>query len=144
MTSDALRPQTGPVPHASSRVSGPFWEGCRSRQLRYQRCEACGLANFPPAEHCRQCLSDDITWRQGSGRGEIYSWTVVYRPVTAEFEPPYAPAIITLDEGYQMLTNVVGVPPEDIDVGLRVRVQFHDVGPDVTLPYFTADEADSS
>ncbi|WP_297598652.1 OB-fold domain-containing protein [Mycobacterium sp.] len=144
MTSDPLRPQNGPVPHASSHVSGPFWEGCRSRQLRYQRCEACGLANFPPAEHCRQCLSDDITWRQGSGRGEIYSWTVVYRPVTAEFEPPYAPAIITLDEGYQMLTNVVGVPPEDVDVGLRVRVQFHDVGPDVTLPYFTADEADSS
>jgi uncharacterized OB-fold protein len=139
-----LRPQNGPVPHASSHVSGSFWEGCRSRQLRYQRCEACGLANFPPAEHCRQCLSDDITWRQGSGRGEIYSWTVVYRPVTAEFEPPYAPAIITLDEGYQMLTNVVGVPPEDVDVGLRVRVQFHDVGPDVTLPYFTADEADSS
>ncbi|WP_297792944.1 OB-fold domain-containing protein [Mycobacterium sp.] len=144
MTSDPLRPQNGPVPHASSHVSGPFWEGCRSRQLRYQRCEACGLANFPPAEHCRQCLSDDITWRQGSGRGEIYSWTVVYRPVTAEFEPPYAPAIITLDEGYQMLTNVVGVPPEDVDVGRRVRVQFHDVGPDVTLPYFTADEADSS
>ena len=61
---------------------------------------------------------------RGGGRGEIYSWTVVYRPVTAEFEPPYAPAIIALDEGYQMLTNVVGVPPEDLDVGLRVRVEF--------------------
>lgn len=99
---------------------------------------------FPPTEHCRQCLSDDVDWRQGSGRGEIYSWTVVYRPVTAEFEPPYAPAIVTLDEGYQMLTNIVGVPPEDIEVGLRVRVQFHDAGPDVTLPYFTAEGTDSS
>lgn len=144
MTSDPLRPQTGPVPHASSQVSVPFWEGCQSKQLRYQRCAACGLANFPPTEHCRQCLSEDLDWRQSIGSGEIYSWTVVYRPVTAEFEPPYAPAIVTLDEGYQMLTNIVGVPPEDIEVGVRVRVQFHDVGPDVTLPYFTAEETDSS
>lgn len=144
MTSDPLRPQTGPVPHASSQVSVPFWEGCQSKQLRYQRCAACGLANFPPTEHCRQCLSEDLDWRQSIGVGEIYSWTVVYRPVTAEFEPPYAPAIVSLDEGYQMLTNIVGVPPEDIEVGLRVRVQFHDVGPDVTLPYFTAEETDSS
>lgn len=143
MTAEPLRPQTGPVPHASSPLSMPFWEGCRSRQLRYQRCRACDLANFPPTEHCRQCLSDDIGWQQSGGRGEIYSWTVVHRPVTAEFTPPYAPAIITLDEGYQMLTNVVGVPPGDLRVGLRVRVQFHTVAADVTLPYFTA-ETDGS
>lgn len=144
MTSDHLRPQPGPVPHASSHVSRPFWEGCRARELRYQRCAVCGLANFPPTEHCRQCLSQDVAWQRGSGRGEIYSWTVVYRPVTPEFEPPYAPAIITLDEGYQMLTNVVGVPPEDLAVGLPVRVQFHATGPDVTLPYFAAAETGSS
>jgi uncharacterized protein len=144
MTSDALRPQAGPVPHASSHVSRPFWEGCSSHELRYQRCAACGLANFPPTERCRQCLSEDISWQHGSGLGEIYSWTVVYRPVTPEFEPPYAPAIITLDEGYQMLTNVVGVPPEDLEVGMRVRVQFHATGPGATLPYFTGAEMDSS
>jgi uncharacterized OB-fold protein len=138
MTSDALRPQTGPVPHASSLLSVPFWLGCRSEELRYQRCEACGLSNFPPTEHCRQCLSAELRWMQSGGVGEIYSWTVVRRPVTAEFEPPYAPAIITLDEGYQMLTNVVGVAAEDLAIGMRVRVQFHAVGPDLTLPYFTA------
>ena len=62
MTSDnsALQPQTGPVPHASSSVSAPFWQGCRSEELRYQRCEACGLSNFPPTEHCRQCLSAEL------------------------------------------------------------------------------------
>ncbi|MEB4211236.1 Zn-ribbon domain-containing OB-fold protein [Mycobacterium sp. 94-17] len=144
MTSDPLRPQTGPVPHASSDVSGNFWEGCRSHELRYQHCGACGSANFPPTEHCRQCLSDDLRWRRGSGRGEIYSWTVVYRPVTPEFVPPYAPAIVTLDEGYQMLTNVVGVAPEDLGVGMRVRVEFHATETDVTLPYFTGAEVDSS
>jgi uncharacterized OB-fold protein len=137
MTSNPLRPQTGPVPHAISHVSVPFWQGCRSGKLRYQRCTACGLSNFPPTEHCRQCLSAELQWKQSDGVGEIYSWTVVHRPVTAEFEPPYAPAIITLDEGYQMLTNVVGVAPDDLAIGMRVHVQFHAVGPDVTLPYFT-------
>lgn len=137
MTTQPLRPQTGPVPHASSQVSVPFWQGCRDAELRYQHCESCGLANFPPTEHCRQCLSPELNWTTGEGVGEIYSWTVVYRPVSPEFEPPYAPAIITLDEGYQMLTNVVGVAPEDLAVGMRVQVQFHQVGPDVTLPYFT-------
>ncbi len=137
MSSEPLRPQTGPVPHASSPLSLPFWQGCRAGELRYQRCDACGLANFPPTEHCRQCLSAELRWGRSGGLGEIYSWTVVHRPVTAEFDPPYAPAIVTLDEGYQMLTNVVGVAPADLAIGLRVQVQFHTVGADVTLPYFT-------
>ncbi len=137
MTADALRPQSGPVPHAGSHLSLPFWQGCRAGELRYQSCDACGAANFPPSEHCRQCLSADLRWERSGGLGEIYSWTVVHRPVTAEFEPPYAPAIVTLDEGYQMLTNIVGMAPADLVIGLRVRVQFHVVGADVTLPYFT-------
>ncbi len=140
MTTDALRPQSGPVPHASSHLSLPFWQGCRAGELRYQRCDACGAANFPPSEHCRQCLSADLRWERSGGLGEIYSWTVVHRPVTAEFEPPYAPAIVTLDEGYQMLTNIVGMPPADLAIGLRVRVQFHAVGADLTLPYFTGSQ----
>jgi uncharacterized protein len=135
-----LQPQTGPLPHASSHLSVPFWQGCQSRELRYQRCAACGQANFPPTEHCRECLSTELQWANSAGDGEIYSWTVVYRPVTPEFEPPYAPAIITLDEGYQMLTNIVGVAPEELAIGMRVQVQFHDVGPDVTLPYFTGEK----
>ncbi len=137
MTADHLRPQAGPVPHAWGRLTAPFWEGCRSDELRYQRCEGCGASNFPPTEHCRQCLSAELQWKQSSGRGEIYSWTLVRRPVSAEFQPPYAPAIVTLDEGYQMLTNVVGVSPEELAIGMRVQVQFHAVGPDLALPYFT-------
>jgi uncharacterized protein len=136
-TSEPLQPQTESVPHASSQVSMPFWRGCRDGELRYQRCESCGESNFPPTEHCRQCLSAELRWTPSEGLGEIYSWTVVHRPVSPEFEPPYAPAIITMDEGYQMLTNIVGMAPEDLAVGLRVQVQFHAVGPDLTLPYFT-------
>jgi uncharacterized protein len=139
MTSEALQPQAGPLPHANSQVSAPFWQGCQSHELRYQRCDACGQANFPPTEHCRQCLSTELHWCTSGGTGEIYSWTVVYRPVTPEFEPPYAPAIVALDEGYEMLTNVIGVSPEDLAVGKRVRVDFRAVGPDLTLPYFTSE-----
>jgi uncharacterized OB-fold protein len=135
--SGALQPQRGPVPHGSNPVSAPFWQGCRDGELRYQRCDSCGLSNFPPTEHCRQCLSGELRWSTSDGLGEIYSWTVVHRPVSPEFEPPYAPAIITLDEGYQMLTNVVGMAVEDLAIGMRVQVQFHAVGPDLTLPYFT-------
>ena len=134
---EMLRPQTGLVPHVSTALSAPFWTGCRVGQLRYQRCQACGAANFPPTEHCRQCLSLELSWLVSRGSGEIYSWTVVYRPVTPVFEPPYAPAIVTLDEGFQLLTNIVGVSPADLTIGMRVQVQFHEVGSDLTLPYFT-------
>jgi uncharacterized OB-fold protein len=72
-----------------------------------------------------------------TGRGEIYSWTLVHRPVTAEFAPPYAPAIVTLSEGYQMLTNIIGVTADELEIGLRVRVEFCSVQPELTLPYFT-------
>jgi uncharacterized OB-fold protein len=72
-----------------------------------------------------------------AGVGEIYSWTVVHRPVTAEFVPPYAPAIVELRDGYQMLTNIIGVVADELKVGLGVRVEFCSVNPDLTLPYFT-------
>jgi uncharacterized OB-fold protein len=71
------------------------------------------------------------------GVGEVYSWTVVHRPVTAEFAPPYAPAIVELREGYQILTNIIGVAADEVEVGLGVRVEFYSVNPDLTLPYFT-------
>lgn len=134
---DPLRPQTGAVPHAASHLSAPFWDGCRSEELRYQRCQSCGAANFPPTEHCRYCLSAHLIWLPSTGEGEIYSWTIVYRPVTAEFEPPYAPAIVTLDEGYQMLTNLIDVAPDEVAIGMRVRVGFRVLTDDLTLPYFT-------
>jgi uncharacterized protein len=140
MTDRLLQPQSGRLPHGSSPTSAPFWDGCAAGELRYQRCEHCGEANFPPADHCRFCLSAALDWAVGCGTGEIYSWTVVYRPVTTAFEPPYAPAIVTLREGYQLLTNIIGVPIEDLRVGLPVQVLFCAVDDGVVLPYFTRAE----
>jgi uncharacterized OB-fold protein len=133
-TNHMLAPQSGPVPHSSTPTTAPFWDGCREAQLRYQRCGECDEANFPPVDHCRFCLSDKLDWHTSAGNGEIYSWTVVHRPVTPEFAPPYAPAIVTLTEGYQMLTNIVGVEPAALRIGLPVKVEFHTLAGDLVLP----------
>jgi uncharacterized OB-fold protein len=70
------------------------------------------------------------------GRGLIYSWTVVHRAATPIFETPYAPAIVTMDEGYQMLTNIIGANTDELRVGLAVQVDFREVSDGLWLPYF--------
>jgi uncharacterized OB-fold protein len=139
MTSDAiLQPQNGELPRPTAGpTTAPFWEACGRGELLFQSCQSCGEANFPPVEHCRWCQSAQLAWQRSAGRGDIYSFTVVHRAVTPAFHAPYAPVIVSLGEGYQMLTNIVGVAPDDLAIGTRVQVQFHAVGPDVTLPYFT-------
>jgi uncharacterized protein len=141
MSDNVLQPQAGRVPHGRNPTSAPFWEGCTQHELRYQRCGDCGEPNFPPAEHCRYCLSAQLEWKTSCGKGDVYSWTVVHRPVTAEFAAPYAPAIVTMREGYQMLTNIIGVAMDDIEVGLPVQVEFCAVNPELTLPYFTKESS---
>ena len=137
MTSD-LQPQHGELPRPpAGGITTPFWQGCARGELLFQRCQACGEANFPPVEHCRSCLSAELVWQPGQGRGDIYSFTVVHRAVTPAFRAPYAPAIVTLVEGYQMLTNIIGLPPGRLRIGLPVVARFHQVNPDLWLPYFT-------
>ena len=132
-----LTPQATAVPHATpGPLTAPFWQGCADRVLLFQRCQACSAANFPPAEHCRQCLSFDVVWERSAGDGVVYSWTVVHRAATPVFETPYAPAIVTLAEGYQMLTNVIGAAVDEVRVGMAVEVDFREVSTDLWLPYF--------
>lgn len=142
-----LAAQRAAVPHAiPGPLTAPFWQGCADQVLLFQRCVACGAANFPPAEHCRQCLTFDVDWERSAGAGVVYSWTVVHRAATPVFETPYAPAIVTLAEGYQMLTNIigasvatgtgVGVAPDALRVGMTVQVDFREVSTDLWLPYF--------
>jgi uncharacterized OB-fold protein len=138
-----LRPQrTGiPLPEPTP-VSGPFWDGCAVKELRYQRCSQCGRAEFDPAWVCRACGSDRLVWQVSKGRGEIYSHTVVWRPQTPEFTVPYAVVIVAFDEGFMLLTNLIGCAVDKVRIGLRVRVIFHDVG-DIMLPYVTPDDGGS-
>ena len=128
-----------PLPRVSD-ISREFWDGCADGRLLYQRCVPCDTAVFNPAPICPACLSRQLTWHESSGRGSIYSWTVAYRPMTARFTAPYAPIIVDLDEGYQMVSNLIGCPVETVRIGLRVRVEFHRVAT-ITLPYFRPDDA---
>jgi uncharacterized protein len=132
-----LQPQRGVIPAPDpSGLSKPFWDGCQRGELLFQRCADCGAATHTPAYICSQCTSRALTWERSSGRGVVYSWTVVWRPQIPAFEVPYAPVIVDMDEGWQMLSNLVGCAVDDVAVGLPVEVEFHAVASGFQLPYF--------
>lgn len=140
--SDILKPQVGPLPHAApSPLTQVFWDAAAQHRLIFQRCESCGAITFPPVEVCRICLSTQLQWKQSSGRGVLYSWTVVHRPVTPDFATPYVPAIVDVDEGYQMVSNLIGISTDRIRAGLPVQVSFEQIDGNLVLPYFRPAES---
>jgi uncharacterized OB-fold protein len=124
-----------PLPRPSE-ISRPFWDACRERRLLIQRCDACSGYVFIPQPFCPHCLARSLTWLQAAGTGHIVTFTVVWRPQTPAFETPYVVAVVMLDEGVDMLTNLIDVDPAHVSIGDRVRVAFVDVE-DATLPFFT-------
>lgn len=132
-----LEPQTGAIPEPyPSLTSRPFWEACKQGKLTYQRCRSCGGATWSPAYACSHCYSTDLEWAESSGKGEVFSWTVVWRPQTPDFTVPYAAVVMRMDDGYDFLSNMIGCEPDDIHIGMRAEVVFHRLNDDVTLPYF--------
>jgi len=124
-----------PAPRPS-RLSQPYWDGCRAGELRYQRCDACGTIPARPTTVCPRCHGRVLRWERSAGRGSLYSWTVVWRPQHPAFRVPYAPAVVELDEGAFLMSAMIGCEPEDLRAGMRVEVEFHPASDDVTLPYF--------
>ena len=124
-------PVLRPTPESMS-----YWAGTRVGELRFQRCVNCAAANFGPGLACRSCQSRDLNWEISSGQGSLYSWTIVWRPQTPAFEVPYAPAIIRLDEGYDMMSALVGLEHTEIEAGLKVGVEFHAISDEISLPFF--------
>ncbi len=115
-----------------------FWGALRDHRLEVQVCEACAALRFPIGPVCPVCLSDRYGWRELSGRGTILSWVVFRRAYDPAFEDdvPYNVALIELQEGVRMFSNIVGAELDEIDVGMEVEVVFDDVAPDLTLPRF--------
>ncbi len=124
-----------PIP---SDVSRPFWDGLRSRQVRLQRCRACDRYVFYPRSLCPFCLSPDLEWLPVSGRGKVYSYTIVRRAMHPAFqaEVPYVFAIVELEEGPRLTTNVVNCRPEDVRVDMPVKASYHDITAEITLLTF--------
>ena len=119
-----------------SALSQPHWDGCSRGELLVQRCLDCAGYVFIPQPACTHCLSDRLEWVRSSGRGTVYSHTTVYRPQQPAFEAPYVCAIIELDKGWHMLTNLIGLEIEEVRIGLPVEVEFHAFAAEVALPYF--------
>ena len=124
-----------PIPTSWSR---PFWEACKRHELLIQQCENCGAKIFYPKLFCPQCLSSDLRWIQASGKGKVYTFTTVYGYQPKDFvqDVPYVVAVIRLEEGVQMMANIVGCSPEEINCGTDVEVVFEDVTEDISLPRF--------
>lgn len=133
----ALQPQSPGIPTGGhSAAAEPYWEGCRNGELLYQRCSTCREVNMKPARSCAACGAAALTWERSAGRGRLYSWTVVWRPQHPTFAVPYAPAIIELDEGFWLMSAMVGCDHEALRAEMPVVVEFHPANDDVTLPYF--------
>jgi hypothetical protein len=126
-----------PIPTITPELR-PFFTAARNRQLVVQRCTACAAYRFPAREICSNCLSTTAEWVPVCGRGEVFSFNVmhqVYHPGFAD-DVPYAVVVVKLEEGVKMISNLVGVKPHDIRIGMSVRVVFEDISDEVTLPKF--------
>jgi uncharacterized OB-fold protein len=124
-----------PVPTLETRA---YWEGCKRHELRIQRCGACGHNQFFPRIYCSKCFSDRVEWIRASGRAKVSSFTIVRRPVSPAFkdEIPYVVALVTLDEGPTMMTNIVGCAPERVEMGMAVEVTFEDWSDEISISKF--------
>jgi uncharacterized protein len=117
--------------------SEPFFEAAKGGKLLVQTCTACGEYQFYPRKICIHCGSSDVAWAEASGRGSVHTYTVIHQQGMPGWrdEVPYVAAVIDLDEGVRMTSNVVDVDPADVRVGMPVEVTFVDEGAYV-LPRF--------
>src|SRR5579872_5752354 len=119
---------TNTDPVRPERDTAPQWRSAGGKLL-IQKCEPCDKAFYYPRVACPYCLGSDVKWLECSGRGQIYSHSTMRRGT------PYTIAYVTLEEGPQMLTNIVDCAPEEISIGQTVLVDFRDVD-GVATPMF--------
>ena len=145
---------TGAAPGADAPVSPPvpcprrprptptddgtfFFEAAKAHKLMVQRCSDCGYYQYPPHAACQQCHGFSVVPTEISGKGEIYSFVVTHYPQVPSFHYPLPVALIQLDEGPRMISNIVGTDPSDLAIGMGVMVTFVDCDEELTLPMFT-------
>ena len=118
--------------------SAPFWQGCRDHKLLLQYCTACGTHQFYPRIICANCMSQQLEWREASGRGTVETYTIVTRAVSDAYaaDVPYVIALITLEEGPRMMSNVIGCDVESVKCGVAVEVVFEQWSAEITMPKF--------
>ncbi len=117
-------------------LTAPYWEHAARGVFALPRCEACGRRHFYPRDACPFCGSARIAWESASGRGEVYSFSVVHRAPSAEFkaEVPYVLAIVATEEGPHLFSRIVGVAPDRVTIGMKVKVKMEGGSPPVFEP----------
>lgn len=108
---------------AADPTTEPFWQACAERRLVVQRCGDCGACQHYPRPFCLACGSSRLGWAEATGRGTVYSVATMRLPVTDELVPPYQIALVDLDEGPRLLTNIAG---PDAHIGDRVTLAWRD------------------
>jgi hypothetical protein len=120
--------------------TAPFWDACRRRELRFQRCAACGRRRHPPIPGCPHCGGTAVEWVRVEGRGRVFSYTVVHHPAVPQLRErvPYTVVVVEFDDapGVRLISNLIDVPPADVRVGMAVELEWDAVGGDVILPRF--------
>jgi len=137
----ARRPPPELFKLASNHWTQPFWDATADHRLLVARCADCGHARMPPTPFCPCCQSQRIDWTELSGRGEVYTYTVVARAIMPGMDEhlPYVPAVITLDGGggTRLISNVVDVEVSSIVVGMPVQIVWDDLPAEgVAIPRF--------
>ncbi|MDF3312890.1 OB-fold domain-containing protein [Rhodococcus sp. T2V] len=120
-------PRPGPV---TTTVTEPYWKCAADGELWIQKCEDCGRCQHYPAGMCRSCWSENLDWIRAAGTGTVWAFTVVGKPGHPAWErdAPYVLALVELDEGPRMMTNIVGCDPATVHVGQRVLLAPHTPG----------------
>lgn len=129
-----------PLPQPITPEARPYWDGLREGRLMLPRCEACGHVFFYPRVLCPRCASRAITWVQASGRGRLHAFGIGHQSFNRAYtvRPPYVLAMIELEEGPRMLSNLINVEPDPqaVTCDMPVEVVFETLTDDVTLPLF--------
>lgn len=127
----ALRPRP-----AVNRDNAFFFEGARRHRLLIQRCAACHALRHPPGPCCPQCNALEWDTVEAAGRGHVHSYVVNHHPRHPAFDFPHVVAVVELAEGTRLITNLTGVAPADVTIGMPVVLDWLDADPDLTLPVF--------
>jgi uncharacterized OB-fold protein len=122
-----------PVP---SKISQPFWDSCKAEAMQIQKCESCGTFAFYPVYICPECASRKLAWTRVSGKATIYTYTVAQKSVFEDVKGPMVVALVELEEGAMMTSNIVNADPAALAVGMPVRLCYEPISEDITLPVF--------
>ncbi len=126
-----------PLPHPDP-ATAPYWVAASRRKFTLPQCESCGKFHFYPRALCPHCGSHTIRWSSPTGLGSVYSMTVVHRAPSPSFEAmvPYVVALVALDEGPHLMSNIVNCAAADVRIGQRVKATFSDLADGFALPVF--------